>query len=268
MKNFWNCIIYDIRQGTIKQKNIYFIAVIVFFFWAMNSYTDLRLYLTDISMWDILIKLFYGADIYFKGDLFHIPYMYMITTAFFGISIGSYVINDYQSMGVTHIIKYKNKNVWWYGKCAWNIWHTMLLMMSVFLGVFLFGCMTGSVSWTVNEKVSDGLSYPIIVTDSFPLFIYIFLLSFITIIVLNQIQITLQMMFDFVTPYIIYLGNLVLSVLIYSRYLPGNNLMLCRTRIFHSDGIGIGFEMIYLFALWIAAVLAGRWYLNRRDMLV
>lgn len=267
MRNFWKCILYDIRQGTRKQYHIYLIAVLLFFFLGMNTYSEFRFLSPEMTVTDIAVKLFYGADIFSKENLFQIPYNYMIITAFLGISIGSYVVNDYKNMGVVHIVKYRDKKVWWYGKCVWNICHTILLFAGIFLGIMLFGCLIGTWSWEVSPQIADSMSYPMIVRDGLKIFCYIFLLGSGTVIVLNQIQITLQMIFDPIIAYIVYLGNLVFSVLIYSRYLPGNNLMLCRTRIFQEDGMEIMFQAVYLFILWFVAVLLGGSYLKKKDIL-
>lgn len=267
MRNFGKCILYDIRQGTRKQYYIYIIAVLLFFFLGMNTYSEFKIIFSEMTMADIAVRLFYGADIFFEGNVFQIPYNYMLITAFLGISIGSYVVSDYKNMGVIHIIKYRDKKIWWYGKCAWNICHTVLLFAGIFCGIMLFGCLIGTWSWRVSSQTVQSMSYSMLETGGFLIFCYIFLLGAATVIVLNQIQITLQMIFGPVIAYIVYLGNLVFSVLIYSRFLPGNNLMLCRTKIFQGDGIEILFEAVYLFILWFAAVLLGGWYLKKKDIL-
>ena len=267
MRNFWKCLLYDINQGTRKQSRIYVIAVVMFFFLGMNVYSELKFLSPEISMADIAVKLFYGADIFREGDLFQIPYYYMIITAFVGMSIGNYVLTDYKEMGVVHIVKYQNKSVWWYGKCLWNIWHTILLFVSIFIGIMLFGCIIGILSWKVSPLIPESGGYFMVVKEDWKVFSYIFILGICTVIVLNQIQIVFQMMFDSITAYIVYLGNLVFSVLIYSKYLPGNNLMLCRTKIFQEEGIEFWHEIVYLFILWFISVLIGCYFVKKSDVL-
>jgi hypothetical protein len=219
------------------------------------------------SILDIAVKLFYGADIYEKGMPFQIPYIYMVVTAFFGLSIGSYVVSDYKNMGVLHIIKYRKKTVWWYGKCIWNIGHTILMYLSVFLGIVAFCLMAGKLQMELSPGIVSQMGISMTDIDSLVVLGYIVLLGGGTVIALNQIQITLQMIFEPVTAYVVYLGNLVFSVLLFTPYLPGNEFMLARTKLFSTNGVGMGAGLGYVFLLWLIAVLVGRTYIKRSDVL-
>lgn len=268
MKNLLKCAIYDVKQGTCKRYRIYILTILLYFLWAMNMYSELHKGYQDITLGDIAVKLFFGVKIYTKGMEIQIPYIFLVCTAFFGLSIGNYVTEDYRSMGVLHIIRYRDKKVWWYGKCIWNIWHTLLMYLAVFSGIFLFGCLIRSISWNISPQLSQYLEYPMLNKDTGLLWAYLLGLGMIYIMTCNQIQITLQMIFGTTVAYAVYLANFVFSVCFYNKFLPGNYGMLCRTKIFQEDGVEIGFGIPFLLVLWIIAVIVGKYYVDRRDLLV
>ena len=88
-----------------------------------------------------------------------------------------------------------------------------------------------------------------------------------TAIVLNQLQLTAQMIFSPVIGYILVIAVITSSAYFYRFYMPGNYYMLLRTALFREDGITLQQASLVLGILWIVLVLIGAVIVRKKDVL-
>lgn len=104
-------------------------------------------------------------------------------------------------------------------------------------------------------------------TEGKELFAYSWVLGCITLVALNQMLLTLQMLFTPVVGYLTYIATIIMSAFYFTKYLPGNSLMLLRTALFDERGVNFGWGVVYAGILWFIFFSLGAIFMKKKDVL-
>lgn len=259
-----NCVKYDFKEGIIKNWYLYLIEIFLVAIFSVNAilYMD-----NSPGIFEVSLKVFEGMEEYDPelGTSFKIPMEYLSFTLLAGIFVCNYPKREWKLRGSQVICRYENTDTWWYSKVIWNIIQSIFIYLAAFLVIYISSVIAGNAGFAVRYEMP--YSGMLLNNDSLTVFLYCYILGAVTMIAINQIIVTLQMIISPVTGYISALIILIISAYYFKAYLPGNNFMLLRTVLFREDGIVLHKGMLLAFIIWAVCVVAGRLVLKRKDIL-
>lgn len=131
-----------------------------------------------------------------------------------------------------------------------------------------YGCFAdGRKRFSYQGRCDDVFLQPINMTEGKELFAYSWVLGCITLVALNQMLLTLQMLFTPVVGYLTYIATIIMSAFYFTKYLPGNSLMLLRTALFDERGVNFGWGVVYAGILWFIFFSLGAIFMKKKDVL-
>lgn len=225
---------------------------------------------TAPSVLDLAVYMFQGMDeyVYVKGGPpFDIPISFLTLSFCFALFACYYAHREWKLRGTVYIPRYESKMYFWISKCIWCILQMILLYLMIFVILWGIAAAGGNISVLLSRETLACLKGLPLSENSMDYIKYIFGLGLLTAIVLNQIQLTAQMIFSPVIGYILVIAVITSSAYFYRFYMPGNYYMLLRTALFRDDGITLLQASAVLSILWILLVLAGGIIVRRKDVL-
>lgn len=265
-----NCISYDIKEGIVRFIPLYALTgvFVLAFGW------DARMHLVENvpapSVLDLAVYMFQGMDeyVYVKGGPpFDIPISFLTLSFCFALFACYYAHREWKLRGTVYIPRYESKMYFWISKCIWCILQMILLYLMIFVILWGIAAAGGNISVLLSRETLACLRGLPLSGNSMDYIKYIFGLGLFTAIVLNQLQLTAQMIFSPVIGYILVIAIITSSAYFYRFYMPGNYYMLLRTALFCEDGITLQQASAVLSILWILLVLAGGIIVRRKDVL-
>lgn len=259
-----NCVKYDLKEGIVKNWYLYLIEIFLVAIFSVNAFFRLN---NNPGALEISLIVFSGMDEYdpLISPIFQIPMEYLAITLFAGIFVCHYPKKEWKLRGSQFICRYGNTDTWWLSKVVWNFLQGIFIYLAAFIVIYIVAVIGGNTGFSVScEQPYSGM---LLNNSSMTVFLYCYILGAATIIAINQIVVTLQMIFSPVAGYISVIIIVVVSAYYFKPYLPGNNLMLLRTQLFREDGIVFYKGLLWAFAIWLVCVLAGKIVLNRKDIL-
>ena len=264
MKKLLNCVKYDFKEGIVKNKYIYLIEIFLLSIFSINTIMSMD---NNPGVLEVSLNVFEGMEEYNpqSGIAFIIPMEYLSFTLLAGIFVSHYPKKEWKLRGGQFISRYGNTDTWWFSKVIWNLLQGILIYIAAFIVIYISSAIGGNAGFSVRyDAPYKGM---LLNNDSITVFLYCYILGAATIIAVNQMIITLQMIFSPVAGYISAIIIAVISAYYFTPYLPGNNLMLLRTRLFREDGIELYKGLLLSFAIWLVFVAAGKIALKRKDIL-
>ncbi len=264
MKKLIYCIKYDFKEGILKNWYLYLLEIFIIAIFSVNAilYMD-----NNAGVLEVSLNVFVGMEEYDPeyGIPFQIPMEYLAFVLLAGIFVCHYPKKEWKLRGSQFICRYENTDTWWYSKVLWNILQSILIYLTAFLVIYISAVIGGNSGFFVR---SDAPYKGVLLNnDSTTVFLYCYVLGAATIIALNQIIITLQMMFSPLLGYLPVIVIAVLSAFYFKIFLPGNNIMMLRTALFREDGIVFYKGLIVVFVLWLTFTVMGKVVLKRKDVL-
>ena len=222
------------------------------------------------SVLDLAVYMFQGMDeyVYVKGGPpFDIPISFLTLSFCFALFACYYAHREWKLRGTVYIPRYESKMYFWISKCIWCILQMILLYLMIFVILWGIAAAGGNISVLLSRETLACLKGLPLSENSMDYIKYIFGLGLFTAIVLNQIQLTAQMIFSPVIGYILVIAVITSSAYFYRFYMPGNYYMLLRTALFREDGITLQQASLVLGILWIVLVLIGAVIVRKKDVL-
>lgn len=260
---------FDITQGIVRRWYVYVLAMAAAVFCAIDSSLRLKAGMESPGMLDMMVYALQGTEKYIPQQrvVFEVPYRYMTIFGLMGLSACQYACREWKERGRLYLVLYGDKRIWWLGKCVWSLCNTVLLYAAGILAFWLTAVIGGNGSMAVNPHLSESMENVLVCPDSKTIALYILILGGITIIALNQLQVTLQVLFSPVLGFIIYMAVLISSVYYLSPYFMGNNLMLLRTRLFTEEGVSFLSGILTAVIVWAVSAIVGMILVYKKDVL-
>lgn len=265
-----NCISYDIKEGIVRFIPLYALTGVFVLAFGWDARMHLAEGVSAPSVLDLAVYMFQGMDeyVYVKGGPpFDIPISFLTLSFCFALFACYYAHREWKLRGTVYIPRYESKMYFWISKCIWCILQMILLYLMIFVILWGIAAAGGNISVLLSRETLACLKGLPLSENSMDYIKYIFGLGLFTAIVLNQIQLTAQMIFSPVIGYILVIAVITSSAYFYRFYMPGNYYMLLRTALFREDGITLQQASLVLGILWIVLVLAGAVIVRKKDVL-
>lgn len=265
-----NCISYDIKEGIVRFIPLYALTGVFVLAFGWDARMHLAEGVSAPSVLDLAVYMFQGMDeyVYVKGGPpFDIPISFLTLSFCFALFACYYAHREWKLRGTVYIPRYESKMYFWISKCIWCILQMILLYLMIFVILWGIAAAGGNISVLLSRETLACLKGLPLSENSMDYIKYIFGLGLFTAIVLNQIQLTAQMIFSPVIGYILVIAVITSSAYFYRFYMPGNYYMLLRTALFREDGITLQQASLVLGILWIVLVLIGAVIVRKKDVL-
>lgn len=265
-----NCISYDIKEGIVRFIPLYALTGVFVLAFGWDARMHLAENVPAPSVLDLAVYMFQGMDeyVYVKGGPpFDIPISFLTLSFCFALFACYYAHREWKLRGTVYIPRYESKMYFWISKCIWCILQMILLYLMIFVILWGIAAAGGNISVLLIRETLACLKGLPLSENSMDYIKYIFGLGLFTAIVLNQIQLTAQMIFSPVIGYILVIAIITSSAYFYRFYMPGNYYMLLRTALFREDGITLQQASLVLGILWIVLVLIGAVIVRKKDVL-
>lgn len=265
-----NCISYDIKEGIVRFIPLYALTGVFVLAFGWDARMHLAEGVPAPSVLDLAVYMFQGMDeyVYVKGGPpFDIPISFLTLSFCFALFACYYAHREWKLRGTVYIPRYESKMYFWISKCIWCILQMILLYLMIFVILWGIAAAGGNISVLLSRETLACLKGLPLSENSMDYIKYIFGLGLFTAIVLNQIQLTAQMIFSPVIGYILVIAIITSSAYFYRFYMPGNYYMLLRTALFREDGITLQQASLVLGILWIVLVLIGAVIVRKKDVL-
>lgn len=265
-----NCISYDIKEGIVRFIPLYALTGVFVLAFGWDARMHLAENVPAPPVLDLAVYMFQGMDeyVYVKGGPpFDIPISFLTLSFCFALFACYYAHREWKLRGTVYIPRYESKMYFWISKCIWCILQMILLYLMIFVILWGIAAAGGNISVLLSRETLACLKGLPLSENSMDYIKYIFGLGLFTAIVLNQIQLTAQMIFSPVIGYILVIAIITSSAYFYRFYMPGNYYMLLRTALFREDGITLQQASLVLGILWIVLVLIGAVIVRKKDVL-
>jgi len=265
-----NCISYDIKEGIVRFIPLYALTGVFVLAFGWDARMHLAENVPAPSVLDLAVYMFQGMDeyVYVKGGPpFDIPISFLTLSFCFALFACYYAHREWKLRGTVYIPRYESKMYFWISKCIWCILQMILLYLMIFVILWGIAAAGGNISVLLSRETLACLKGLPLSENSMDYIKYIFGLGLFTAIVLNQLQLTAQMIFSPVIGYILVIAVITSSAYFYRFYMPGNYYMLLRTALFREDGITLQQASLVLGILWIVLVLIGAVIVRKKDVL-
>lgn len=265
-----NCISYDTKEGIVRFIPLYALTGVFVLAFGWDARMHLAENVPAPSVLDLAVYMFQGMDeyVYVKGGPpFDIPISFLTLSFCFALFACYYAHREWKLRGTVYIPRYESKMYFWISKCIWCILQMILLYLMIFVILWGIAAAGGNISVLLSRETLACLKGLPLSENSMDYIKYIFGLGLFTAIVLNQIQLTAQMIFSPVIGYILVIAVITSSAYFYRFYMPGNYYMLLRTALFREDGITLQQASLVLGILWIVLVLIGAVIVRKKDVL-
>lgn len=265
-----NCISYDIKEGIVRFIPLYALTGVFVLAFGWDARMHLAENVPAPSVLDLAVYMFQGMDeyVYVKGGPpFDIPISFLTLSFCFALFACYYAHREWKLRGTVYIPRYESKMYFWISKCIWCILQMILLYLMIFVILWGIAAAGGNISVLLSRETLACLKGLPLSENSMDYIKYIFGLGLFTAIVLNQIQLTAQMIFSPVIGYILVIAVITSSAYFYRFYMPGNYYMLLRAALFREDGITLQQASLVLGILWIVLVLIGAVIVRKKDVL-
>lgn len=265
-----NCISYDIKEGIVRFIPLYALTGVFVLAFGWDARMHLAENVPAPSVLDLAVYMFQGMDeyVYVKGGpSFDIPISFLTLSFCFALFACYYAHREWKLRGTVYIPRYESKMYFWISKCIWCILQMILLYLMIFVILWGIAAAGGNISVLLSRETLACLKGLPLSENSMDYIKYIFGLGLFTAIVLNQLQLTAQMIFSPVIGYILVIAVITSSAYFYRFYMPGNYYMLLRTALFREDGITLQQASLVLGILWIVLVLIGAVIVRKKDVL-
>lgn len=262
---------YDVRQGILKKWYYYLFFTGLLLFFIVQSYMRLRITIYAPSCVDVLLYLFRGIPEYIPDPndikLLQMPMEYLIMAAAMWLFTASYARKEWEERGKVQIIRYKNKNSWWFSKCVWSMVSMVLLHLCIFGAAWIVAACGGNAGLHCSEGIELAFDEGFLLTTSRKEIAGFLLVAVAMMIAFSQLQLVLQMVLFPVAALAIPLAVWIISVYQFRSWLPGNYLLFYRTTLFLEDGVHWGYGLLLAGIVWLISVVGGLWLVNRKDIL-
>lgn len=275
MKNVIFQVRYDITNGIIHQWKKLLLLALVYAIIIGEFVVTYTLKKIDVAYTtgDLFLWIFKGMDWITKTQQnIEIPTAYILPNVLIGFIIGNYPFKDINGYGGLVLMRTGEKSIWWISKCIWAILVAVISYSIMIVEVVIISLVNGRVSLDTNPTVEIKVSgYDRTIVESnnqlTKLIIVVVLVSFITTIALNLIQILVSQILGPIIGYIVIISILIVSIFARSFFVVGNGFMAIRSNLYSVNGGDIRQTILIDIFMSLLALIAGYFLLLKMDIL-
>lgn len=268
-------ISFDWKQGIMIRWKLYLVAIVistvmtVFFYASIKKYT-FNVLVGETSFIDALLYMFRGMKEYrpeFR-EAFDVSDAYLIWNVLLAVIIGDYPTKELVSTGKNHLIRMGKRNIWWCGKCVWNMLAVFVFYGCIYLGILIGTLYEGGKILSVNENVFFRI-FSINLTDQSTknIILQVLLLPVFSSMAISFLQMVVSISSNNILGYICTMIVCGLSAYYMKWFMPGNGSMVYRFVVVNLDGIGLIKPISAYLLIMIVSFLAGCYYFENKDIL-
>ncbi len=258
---------YDLKTGIFRKWFLYLAFGILMGAFAEKAYQWLNVFQLKGSALDVLLYLFKGNREFRKDELegfeFPFPFMAIMTLVFFFFVY--YVYKEWKERSSLTIPRFQDKSIWWISKCLMNVIHVLVLLVVSLLFVSLVAMLHGSYGLIYHSQVFELLEWQVLQVNQ--IWIYLGICMPVTVLALTQLELYLQLICSPVVGYVIILGLLLISTFYYSKWIPGDYLILNRTALMREGGITPLQILVVDGIIILVTLILGLWTMRKKECL-
>lgn len=243
------CIKYDWRYGTLAKwrKLIPMLLMVCFsciralaiWHYGMDAYGwEGRLSIGDFIFWN-----FKGMEVVrdIKNTFFMLDGFWIFFHLYLAYVIGFYPNHDIKNGNCILLLRSEKRICWWIGKCVWVVFNVLTYYAAAFLTIIFMALLLGKPEWNVQPQVMENM-YAIAAyeNDTVGMYVSCMGMSIMMSLGLSMVQMAVCVIINPVIGLCLTAANLVAAVFVFNSYLPGNYLMLLRSRmILMESGVSV-----------------------------
>lgn len=258
---------YDLKAGILRKWPLYLLFGIIMGAFAEKTYRWMNAFQVKGSPLDVLLFLFMGKREFRRDELegFEFPFTFMaIMTLVFFLFV-YYVYKEWKERASLMLPRFQDKRIWWISKCIMNVIHVFILMVVGLLFVSLVARLQGSNGFAYHSQVFDLLEWQVLQVNQ--IWIYLGICMPVTVFALTQLELYLQLICSPVVGYVIILGLLLISTFYYSKWIPGDYLILNRTALMREGGITPLQILVVDGIIILVTLILGLWTMRKKECL-
>ena len=263
----WQAVRYDIREGVLKKIPYFLVAVVFFSYLAVTAAMILSHQYGNCSVTDICVYLWQGSPkpVLRRVESFQIPLFYLVVHVLILFFACYYPARELKTRGRLLILQFKSRDIWWYGKCIWNFIGTFFIYLLFFTVIIIVNFVYEG-DFGLSQEMQEQMQGILLEEKNSVILGYCFVLGFIVMLTMNQVQMVLQLLFPPGVGFVLMMSLLIASFCTETLMLPGNYLMLCRTLLFENGKAGMLSGCLYMAVIWIIFVFFGKVVMDNKDL--
>ena len=181
-----------------------------------------------------------------------------------------YLLHDLTNAGQQVLVRCNSRKVWYLSKCFWNT-TSCLVYFLIGIGTTLITAFIAGAEIVLNDTPTITfdllmLQSPVALTSAQAVCIGL-LLPLLTLVTINQVQMTLSLYVKPILSFLICIGLLVIAVYASSPFAVGNGAMVIRSSYLSKGGIDPGIACGVCIVTYLACMLLGTIRFRHTDIL-
>lgn len=270
MKLF-NLFRHDLTNGVLRRR--YFAAAGLFLFPSLQM-ANLLLLLEETGTWmDFLFYVFQGLEPMvnlssLKRVQLPISWLLMIGGCLF-LNL-DYLLHDLTSAGQQVLVRCNSRKTWYLSKCFWNTASCLVYFLIGIGTTLIVALLTGAeivLTDTTTITCSLFMLQNMVTLTSVQAVCIGLVLPLLTLVTINQIQMTLSLYVKPILSFLVCISLLVIAIYANTPFAVGNGAMVIRSGYFSESGIDPGIACGVCIVAYLACVVLGTIRFQHTDIL-
>ena len=270
MKLF-NLFQHDFTNGVLRGR--YFAAAGLFLFPALQM-VNILAFREETGTWmDFLFYTFKGMEPIVKLsslEQVQLPLSWMLIIGGCLFLNLDYLLHDLTSAGQQMLVRCNSRRAWYLSKCFWNT-TSCLVYFLIGTGTTLVTALLAGAEIVLTDTPTITfdllmLQNPVTLTSVQAVCIAL-LLPLLTLVTINQIQMTLSLYVKPILSFLICISLLVIAVYVSTPFAVGNGAMVIRSGYLSESGIDPGIACMVCVVTYLACVVLGTIRFKHTDIL-
>lgn len=270
MKLF-NLFRHDFTNGVLRGR--YFAAAGLFLFPALQM-VNILAFREETGTWmDFLFYVFKGMEPISNlnsMEQIRLPISWLLIIGGCLFLNLDYLLHDLTNAGQQVLVRCNSRKAWYLSKCFWNT-TSCLAYFLIGTGMTLIAALLTGAEIVLTDTPTITfdllmLQNPVTLTSVQAICIAL-LLPLLTLVTINQIQMTLSLYVKPILSFLICISLLVIAVYVSTPFAVGNGAMVIRSGYLSESGIDPGFTCAVCVVIYIACVVLGTIRFQHTDIL-
>ncbi len=264
--------ISDLRQGVFRRLVLFLPIVVLAAFSSIQVYNGISDVGEQIPLAAFFLNALKGSPYLPRVNIMVSATGYLLLNAWIMILVANYAHEDMTQRGIQVFTRCGQKYSWWLSKCVWNLGTVLAAYFALFSTCLVLGLILGDLSadFTLGSWLCLAASYMDVseIPSAGTIAVWVLVLPLLTSFALSMVQMLISILTE---P--IYGGIFTVCILTVSGvtdriwWLPGNYLMLTRTKLLNPEGLEFYPAVILDLVLIVGSILAGIVFLRKKDIL-
>lgn len=259
--------IYDCKRGFQENRYKWLIALFIIAFFIDGTVVSRTISYPDAGFLIYLTDFYRGIAEYVLTDtsIFELPGSWFLYYGYLFFLVGFYPVSDLYGCGMKTLLAAESRNKWLLSKYLWITLQVVCYLGATLVIMTIWSSLRGNLATPLNlffhlfgvniEAIGWGRFWGI----------WIILPTLVTIS-LAFLQFTISILIHTLAGYIVSLTILVVSCYWMTPWLPGNYLMLLRSRLMVDNGVPFCTGIFLSTGIILCSILIGLYAFRRKDI--